>query len=63
MTAQYILVVDDEPDIRQLVSEILEDEGYQVETAEDAKQAREKWGQRKPDLVLLDIWMPDEDGI
>ncbi|MEE9302298.1 MAG: sigma-54 dependent transcriptional regulator [Thiotrichaceae bacterium] len=63
MTAQYILVVDDEPDIRQLVSEILEDEGYQVETAENAKQAREKWGQRKPDLVLLDIWMPDEDGI
>ncbi len=63
MTAQYILVVDDEPDIRQLVSEILEDEGYQVETAENATEAREKWGQRKPDLVLLDIWMPDEDGI
>ncbi len=63
MTAQYILVVDDEPDIRQLVSEILEDEGYQVDTAENAKEARAKWAQRKPDLVLLDIWMPDEDGI
>ena len=63
MTSEYILVVDDEPDIRQLVSEILEDEGYQVETAENAKQAREKWSLRKPELVLLDIWMPDEDGI
>lgn len=63
MTSEYILVVDDEPDIRQLVSEILEDEGYQVDTAEHAKQAREQWSLRKPDLVLLDIWMPDEDGI
>ncbi len=63
MTAEYILVVDDEPDIRQLVSEILEDEGYEIETAENAKKAREIWGRRKPDLVLLDIWMPDEDGI
>lgn len=63
MTSEYILVVDDEPDIRQLVSEILEDEGYQVETAENAREAREKWSLRKPELVLLDIWMPDEDGI
>ncbi len=63
MSSEYILVVDDEPDIRQLVSEILEDEGYQVESAGNAQQAREKWSQRKPDLVLLDIWMPDEDGI
>ncbi|HHL18831.1 MAG TPA: sigma-54-dependent Fis family transcriptional regulator [Thiothrix sp.] len=63
MAAEYILVVDDEPDIRQLVSEILDDEGYQVDSAESAQQAREKWSQRKPDLVLLDIWMPDEDGI
>ena len=50
-----IMVVDDEPDIRQLVSEILEDEGYEIETAENAAQAREKWRLRKPDLVLLDI--------
>jgi len=63
MTAQYILVVDDEPDIRQLISEILEDEGYEVAVAEDAKQAKELRRQRRPDLVLLDIWMPGEDGI
>ena len=59
----YILVVDDEPDIRQLVSEILEDEGYQVEMAEDAASARAKKKQRQPQLILLDIWMPDTDGI
>jgi len=59
----YILVVDDEPDIRQLVSEILEDEGYQVEMAECAESARNKKNQRQPQLILLDIWMPDTDGI
>ncbi len=59
----YILVVDDEPDIRQLVSEILEDEGYQVEMAEDAASARRKKQARQPYLILLDIWMPDMDGI
>jgi len=63
MTAQFILVVDDEPDIRQLVGEILEDEGYRVETAENAERAQELHRQRKPDLVLLDIWMPGKDGI
>ncbi len=63
MTAQYILVVDDEPDIRQLVSEILEDEGYDVAVADDAEKAKELRRQRRPDLVLLDIWMPGEDGI
>lgn len=63
MTAQYILVVDDEPDIRQLLSEILEDEGYEVDVAENAAQARELHRLRKPDLVLLDIWMPGEDGV
>ena len=63
MTAQYILVVDDEPDIRQLISEILEDEGYEVATAEDAEQAKLLRKKRRPDLVLLDIWMPGEDGI
>lgn len=63
MTAQYIMVVDDEPDIRQLVSEILEDEGYRVVTAENAARARELHRSRKPDLILLDIWMPGQDGI
>ena len=59
----YILVVDDEPDIRQLVSEILEDEGYQVKIAEDAASARSLKNQHTPQLILLDIWMPDTDGI
>lgn len=63
MTAHYILVVDDEPDIRQLVGEILEDEGYEVALAENAEQAKQIRDQRRPDLVLLDIWMPGEDGI
>lgn len=58
-----ILVVDDEPDIRQLLKEILEDEGYALLTAENANSAREMRLAHKPDLILLDIWMPDEDGI
>ena len=63
MTAHHILIVDDEPDIRNLLSEILEDEGYDVVTAENASQAKVAHRSRKPDLVLLDIWMPGEDGI
>ncbi|MEX2479862.1 MAG: sigma-54 dependent transcriptional regulator [Gammaproteobacteria bacterium] len=63
MSSAHILVVDDEPDIRGLLKEILEDEGYDVITAENATQARECRRQRRPDLVLLDIWMPDTDGI
>ena len=64
ITEKYrILVVDDEPDIRQLVSEILEDEGYQVVVAETAEQAREQVRVTRPELILLDIWMPGEDGI
>ena len=59
----YVLVVDDEPDIRRLVREILEDENYRVATAENAAQAREAFRREAPDLVLLDIWMPDTDGI
>ena len=58
-----ILVVDDELGIRALLSEILTDEGHTVELAEDAAQAREVRERLKPDLVLLDIWMPDVDGI
>jgi len=63
MNPGYILVVDDEPDIRRLVQEILEDEHYKVVTAENAKAAREAVRKQRPDLVLLDIWMPDTDGI
>jgi DNA-binding NtrC family response regulator len=63
MTAPYILVVDDEPDIRNLVKEILEDEGYSVAAAENGEAARRLLRERRPDLVLLDIWMPDVDGI
>ena len=60
---QQILVVDDEIGIRELLSEILRDEGYQVRLAENAGQARAQRAQARPDLVLLDIWMPDTDGI
>lgn len=58
-----ILVVDDELGIRDLLSEILFDEGHQVELAENAAQAREARARMQPDLVLLDIWMPDTDGV
>lgn len=59
----YILVVDDEPAIRELIQDILQDEGYQVTIAEDGKTARACLAERLPQLVLLDIWMPDIDGI
>jgi DNA-binding NtrC family response regulator len=58
-----ILVVDDELGIRDLLSEILNDEGHQVDLAENAAQARAARNRMKPDLVLLDIWMPDTDGV
>ena len=58
-----ILVVDDELGIRDLLSEILNDEGHQVELAENAAQARAVRQRLRPDLVLLDIWMPDTDGV
>lgn len=63
MSASHILVVDDEPDIRTLVQEILQDEGYSVQVAEDAASARRALRMRRPDLILLDIWMPDVDGL
>jgi DNA-binding NtrC family response regulator len=55
--------VDDELGIRDLLSEILNDEGHTVELAENAAQAREARQRMRPDLVLLDIWMPDTDGV
>ena len=58
-----ILVVDDELGIRDLLSEILNDEGHNVELAENAAQARAARARMRPDLVLLDIWMPDTDGV
>jgi DNA-binding NtrC family response regulator len=58
-----ILVVDDEMGIRELLSEILSDEGHAVDVAENAQQARDYRQQATPDLVLLDIWMPDTDGV
>ncbi len=58
-----ILVVDDEVGIRELLSEILSDEGHVVVTAENAARARIHREQTPPDLVLLDIWMPDTDGV
>ncbi|MHA7682362.1 response regulator [Cupriavidus sp. PET2-C1] len=58
-----ILVVDDEMGIRELLSEILSDEGHVVEVAENAQKAREYRAGNTPDLVLLDIWMPDTDGV
>ncbi len=58
-----ILVVDDEIGIRELLSEILYDEGHTIELAENAAQARAARLRARPDLVLLDIWMPDTDGV
>ncbi|MFZ2309702.1 MAG: response regulator [Rhodoferax sp.] len=58
-----ILVVDDEHGIRDLLWEILNDEGHNVELAENAAQARAARTRERPDLVLLDIWMPDTDGV
>ena len=63
MSNPHILVVDDEADIRGLLKEILSEEGYEVDVAANAAQARASRARQVPDLVLLDIWMPDVDGI
>ncbi len=63
MSQSHILIVDDEPDIRNLISEILVDEGYQVTIAKGGEDAKKQLTTISPDLVLLDIWMPDIDGI
>lgn len=58
-----ILIVDDEPDIRELIQDILLDEGYRIAVAGDGESARRAFIDKKPNLTLLDIWMPDIDGI
>ncbi len=63
MNAARILVVDDEPDIRQLIEEILRDEGYSVRSAESLATARLALAELTPDLLLLDVWLPDGDGL
>ena len=63
MPAKEILIVDDEVGIRELLSEILQDEGYRVSVAENATAARAYRAREQPALVLLDIWMPDTDGV
>ncbi|MBS3742811.1 MAG: sigma-54-dependent Fis family transcriptional regulator [Wenzhouxiangellaceae bacterium] len=61
--AATILIVDDEPDIREMIGEILADEDYLPVLAADAEEARVKRETSDPDLILLDVWMPDSDGI
>lgn len=63
MNSAHILVVDDEDDIRATISDILEDEGYDVSVAADAATARAEVSRERPDLILLDVWMPGVDGI
>ena len=63
MSTPRILVVDDEADIRNLLHDILTDEGYAVDLASNVGQAREARATNEHDLILLDIWMPDADGI
>ncbi len=63
MSTPHVLVVDDEADIRALIKDILSDEGYEVTNAADAAEARAARQDGKFDLILLDIWMPDTDGI
>src|SRR5262249_40358029 len=63
MSTARILVVDDEAEIRHLLKDILTDEGYEVDVAADGGEARALRVEHDPDMVLLDIWMPDVDGI
>jgi two-component system, NtrC family, nitrogen regulation response regulator NtrX len=63
MSGPYVLVVDDEPDIRMLLRDVLEDEGYEVALAGSVAEAKAARRARRPDLILLDVWMPDGDGV
>lgn len=58
-----ILIIDDEADIRATLREVLEDEGHDVLIAANAAEARNHWTESAPEMTLLDIWMPDTDGI
>lgn len=58
-----LLIIDDEKDIRELMQEIFAEEGYKVEVAANGEQARKQWQQFLPDIIFLDVWMPDVDGI
>ena len=60
---KLIMVVDDEREIRSIISDILVEEGYEAIVASSAEEARQLLVRKTPDLVFLDIWMPDEDGI
>ena len=63
MTKAKILIIDDEEDIRESLTDILKDEGYEIIVAENALKAKEIKSKFRFDLILLDIWMPDCDGI
>ncbi|MBF6057525.1 MULTISPECIES: sigma-54-dependent transcriptional regulator [Thiomicrorhabdus] len=63
MKTAKLLIVDDEKDIRNLMDEIFSEEGYQVETAANGVQAQQAWRKNLPDVIFLDVWMPDIDGI
>jgi DNA-binding NtrC family response regulator len=63
MPSAHVLVVDDEPDIRDLLRDVLQDEGYRVSLAASAAEARGACRRERPDVALLDIWMPEEDGL
>ncbi|MEE7547355.1 response regulator, partial [Xanthomonas sp. Kuri4-1] len=59
----FVLVVDDDPDLRRLISDFLGEHGYQVEAAENVAEMRRIIAQRRPDLIVLDVMMPGEDGL
>lgn len=63
MSKPHVMIIDDEPDIRQVIEAILTEEGYAVSTADNGQSARRLLAISNPDIILLDIWMPDEDGI
>ncbi|RBC98810.1 DNA-binding response regulator, partial [Xanthomonas oryzae pv. oryzae] len=58
-----VLVVDDDPDLRKLIGEFLSAHGYQVDMAENVAEMRSVMAQRRPDLIVLDVMMPGEDGL